>query len=196
MNVKIFIQLIIFLIIIIFLFFFIKNTFFQKETIINLDSENLNNAEEFNKTEETNNIIENLNYKSIDNNGNEYSLNAKSGKTSEEDKNILILNEVSGTIKRKNKPDIEIYADFAKYNSKNFNTFFYQNVFGLFKENKISSGNLDLLFNEDLVIMYNNISYINPDLKGMADEIRLNLKNGDIIVKMFDNQKKIRINKN
>ena len=90
--------------------------------------------------------------------GNEYILNAKYGEESKEDSNIIILKQVLGTIKLKNKSDIEIKSDFAKYNSITFDTNFYENVLGFFEESKISSDNLDLFFKNNKAIMYNNMT--------------------------------------
>ena len=149
MNVKTTIQILIFIIIIVFLYFFIKKTFLEeRKDIVNLDL-NKDQIIEEKKTgteKNENNIIENLNYISIDAEGNEYILNAEYGKESIEDSNIIILEKVVGIIKLKDKSQIEIKSDFAKYNSITFDTKFYQNVLGFYEESKISSNNLDLFF--------------------------------------------------
>tara|TARA_B100001540_G_scaffold308299_1_gene322793 strand:- start:89 stop:694 length:606 start_codon:yes stop_codon:yes gene_type:complete len=201
MNVKSAIQLLIFFLIIIFIYFFIKNTFLKEEkNIVNLDlNSDLNKEKTIKeiKTEKNENtIIENLNYISIDAKGNEYILNAKYGKESKEDPNIIILEHVVGTIKLKDKSNIEINSDFAKYNSITFDTNFYENVLGFYEESKISSDNLDLFFKDNKAIMYNNIKYLDKNTTANADEILFNLLNGDVNIKMFDKKKKIQINKN
>ena len=53
-------------------------------------------------------------------------MNAKYGKESPEDPDIIILEKVVGWIKLKNKSNIEIKSDFAKYNAITFDTKFYQ----------------------------------------------------------------------
>jgi len=197
MNVKTTIQLLIFFLIIIFVFFFIKNTFLKEQkVIVNLDLNKDKIIEEIETEKNQNNIIENLNYISIDAKGNEYILNAKYGEESKEDPNIIILKQVEGTIKLKNKSDIEIKSDFAKYNSITFDTNFYENVLGFFEESKISSDNLDLFFKNNKGIIYNNIKYLDIDTSANADEISFNLLNGDVNIKMFDKKKKIQIIKN
>ena len=197
MNVKTAIQLLIFLLIVFFIFFFIKNTFLKEQKdIVNLDLNKDKIVEEIKTEKNQNNIIENLNYISIDAKGNEYILNAKYGEESKEDTNIIILKQVVGTIKLVNKPDIEIKSDFAKYNSLTFDTNFYENVLGSFKESKITSDNLDLFFKNNRAIMYNNIEYLDRDTAANADEISFNLLNGDVNIKMFDKKEKIQIIKN
>ena len=198
MNVKTIIQLLIFLLIIIFVYFFIKNTFLkEQQNIVDLDQNKKDEVVEEVKAEKDEiNIIENLNYISIDAEGNEYILNAKYGKESLEDSNIIVLENVVGVIKLSGKSNIEIKSDFAKYNSINFDTNFYENVLGFFEESKVSSDNLDLFFKDNRAIMYNNIKYLDNDTVANADEISFNLSNGDVNIKMFDKNKKIQISKN
>ena len=197
MNAKTIIQLLIFFLIIIFIYFFIKNTFLKEQkNIVNLDQNEVKNTEEIKIEKDETNIIENLNYISIDAEGNEYILNAKYGKESPEDPDIIILEKVVGWIKLKNKSNIEIKSDFAKYNAITFDTKFYQNVLGFFEESKVSSDNFDFFFKNNKAIMYNNIKYFDKDTKANADEISFNLLNGDVNIKMFDKKEKIRIIKN
>ncbi len=197
MNVKTAIQLLIFLLMGIFIFFFIKNTFlkYQKD-IVYLDLNKDKAIEKIETEKNENTIIENLNYVSIDAKGNEYILNAKYGEESKEDSNIILLKQVVGKIKLKNKSDIEIKSDFAKYNSITFDTNFYENVIGFFEESKVSSDNLDLFFKNNKAIMYNNIKYLDRNTTANADEISFNLLNGDVNIRMFDKKKKIQIIKN
>jgi len=197
MNVKSFIQLLILLILVIFLFFFIKNTFFTtNQNIVDLDSEKKSEIAQLDLDQNLSNIIVNLSYKSVDANGNEYFLNADSGETSKEDVNIVVLKKVKAIIKLKNKSNIYIYSDFAKYNSENYNTFFYKNVRGDYENNNIICDNLDLLIKDNLAILYNNINIIGNDSSANADQIVLNLLNGNIDIKMFDEKKKIKVTKN
>ena len=197
MNVKTTIQLIIFLLMVIFIYFFVKNTFLKEQKdIVNLDLNKDEIIDEIAEERTENNIIENLDYISIDAKGNEYILSAKYGKESIEDSNIIILEQVVGTIKLINRSDIEIKSDFAKYNSITFDTSFYENVLGFFEESKISSDNFDLFFKKHKAIMYNNIKYLDKNTVANADEISFNLLNGDVNIKMFDKKKKIQIIKN
>ena len=197
MNVKTAIQLLIFLLMGIFIFFFIKNTFLKhQKDIVYLDLNKDKAIEKIETEKNENTIIENLNYVSIDAKGNEYILNAKYGEESKENSNIILLKQVVGKIKLKNKSDIEIKSDFAKYNSITFDTNFYENVFGFFEESKVSSDNLDLFFKNNKAIMYNNIKYLDRNTTANADEISFNLLNGDVNIRMFDKKKKIQIIKN
>ena len=196
MNVKSAIQLLILIVLVIFLFFFIKNTFFTTDqNIVNLD-EKKDEINQLDIDKNLTNIIVNLSYRSIDSNGNEYLLNADSGETTKEDANIVILKKVKATIKLKNKSHIYIYSEFAKYNSKNFNTFFYENVRGDYENNNITCDNLDLLIKDNLAILYSNVKIMSNNSSADADQIILNLLNGNIDIKMFDKKEKIKIIKN
>mgnify|MGYP001476390886 FL=1 len=197
MNVKTIIQILILILIAAFIFFFINNTFQKEEkNIVNLDLNKEEIIKEIDTEKNDSNIIENLNYISIDAKGNKYILSAEYGKESMEDSNIIILEQVAGTIKLINRSDVEIKSEFAKYNSVTFDTSFYGNVSGFFEESKIYSDNLDLFFKNNKAIMYNNIKYFDKSAKVNADEIIFNLLNGDVNIKMFDKNEKIQIIKN
>ena len=199
MNVKTIVQLLIFFVIIIFLYFFIKNTFFTddiKVTNVDLDGKEKNILEITNseKESEESNIIKNLYYKSIDEAGNQYVLEAESGEKVE-NKNFLKLYKVRAQIKLVNKSIILINSDFANYDSITFETNFYQNINGSYDDNKFLSENLDLLFKDNKAIMYNNIKFYNKAIDANADEIVFDLLNGNVNINMFDKNEKIIIKK-
>jgi|TARA_B100000929_G_scaffold290213_1_gene283076 hypothetical protein len=191
MNIKTAIQIFIFLLIIISLYLFIKMTFLsEKQEIIDLDLEKKEvKAEKIDIKESSGNIIENIDYKSIDANGNEYNLHASRGEISNDNENIIILKNVSGELRLKDKPNIYIKSDYAKYNSLNFDTYFYQNVSGFFENKKIYSDNFDLLFKDNKAMIYNNIKFLDINIEGSADKIKLDLLTGDIIITMREKEK-------
>ena len=157
---------------------------------MNLDLEDKEvQVEKIDIKENRGDTVENINYKSVDANGNEYNLYASSGEISEDNENIIILKNVSGELQFKGKSNVYIKSDFAKYNSLNFDTYFYKNVLGSFENKKIYSDNLDLLFKDNKAMMYNNINFLDSNIEGNADKIKLNLLTGDIIITMLDKQK-------
>ena len=162
----------------------------EKQEIIDLDLEKKEvKAEKIDIKESSGNIIENIDYKSIDANGNEYSLHASRGEISNDNENIIILKNVSGELRLKDKPNIYIKSDYAKYNSLNFDTYFYQNVSGFFENKKIYSDNFDLLFKDNKAMIYNNIKFLDINIEGSADKIKLDLLTGDIIITMREKEK-------
>ena len=185
------IQILIILLIILISYLVLNIYFFDKKDISDLDlNENLV-IEEDNLNFD--NVIENLEYKSSDNSGNNYIIKAKKGKVNFEKENLLILEDVYGEIKLVGKSTIYIYSNFAQYNRNNFDTRFYQNVLVNYEDKRFNCDNLDLFFKDNFGSMYNNIVFVDEDTQINADQVNMNLLNGDINIKMFQEEKKIKI---
>ena len=185
------IQILIILLIILISYLVLNIYFFDKKDISDLDlNENL-------VIEEDNlnfvNVMENLEYKSSDKSGNNYIIKAKKGKVNLEKENLLILEDVYGEIKLVGKSTIYIYSNFAQYNRNNFDTRFYQNVLVNYEDKRFNCDNLDLFFKDNFGSMYNNIVFVDEDTQINADQVNMNLLNGDINIKMFQEEKKIKI---
>ena len=185
------IQILIILLIILISYLVLNIYFFDKKDISDLDlNENLV-IEEDNLNFD--NVMENLEYKSSDNSGNNYIIKAKKGKVNFEKENLLILEDVYGEIKLVGKSTIYIYSNFAQYNRNNFDTRFYQNVLVNYEDKRFNCDNLDLFFKDNFGSMYNNIVFVDEDTQINADQVNINLLNGDINIKMFQEEKKIKI---
>ena len=184
------IQILIILLIILISYLVLNIYFFDKKDISDLDlNENL-------VIEEDNlnfvNVMENLEYKSSDRSGNNYIIKAKKGKVNLEKENLLILEDVYGEIKLVGKSTIYIYSNFAQYNKNNFDTRFYQNVLVNYEDKRFNCDNLDLFFKDNFGSMYNNIVFVDENTQINADQVNMNLLNGDINIKMFQEEKKIK----
>jgi len=185
------IQILIILLIILISYLVLNIYFFDKKDISDLDlNENLV-IEEDNLNFD--NVMENLEYKSSDKSGNNYIIKAKKGKVNLEKENLLILEDVYGEIKLVGKSTIYIYSSFAQYNRNNFDTRFYQNVLVNFEDKRFNCDNLDLFFKDNFGSMYNNIVFVDENTQINADQVNMNLLNGDINIKMFQEEKKIKI---
>lgn len=185
------IQILIILLIILISYLVLNIYFFDKKDISDLDlNENLV-IEEDNLNFD--NVMENLEYKSSDKSGNNYIIKAKKGKVNFEKENLLILEDVYGEIKLVGKSTIYIYSNFAQYNRNNFDTRFYQNVLVNFEDKRFNCDNLDLFFKDNFGSMYNNIVFVDENTQINADQVNINLLNGDINIKMFQEEKKIKI---
>lgn len=185
------IQILIILLIILISYLVLNIYFFDKKDISDLDlNENLV-IEEDNLNFD--NVMENLEYKSSDKSGNNYIIKAKKGKVNLEKENLLILEDVYGEIKLVGKSTIYIYSNFAQYNRNNFDTRFYQNVLVNYEDKRFNCDNLDLFFKDNFGSMYNNIVFVDEDTQINADQVNINLLNGDINIKMFQEEKKIKI---
>ena len=185
------IQILIILLIILISYLVLNIYFFDKKDISDLDfNENLV-IEEDNLNFD--NVMENLEYKSSDKSGNNYIIKAKKGKVNFEKENLLILEDVYGEIKLVGKSTIYIYSNFAQYNRNNFDTRFYQNVLVNYEDKRFNCDNLDLFFKDNFGSMYNNIVFVDENTQINADQVNMNLLNGDINIKMFQEEKKIKI---
>ena len=185
------IQILIILLIILISYLVLNIYFFDKKDISDLDlNENLV-IEEDNLNFD--NVMENLEYKSSDKSGNNYIIKAKKGKINPKKENLLILEDVHGEIKLLGKSTIYIYSNFAQYNRNNFDTRFYQNVLVNFEDKRFNCDNLDLFFKDNFGSMYNNIVFVDENTQINADQVNMNLLNGDINIKMFQEEKKIKI---
>ena len=185
------IQILIILLIILISYLVLNIYFFDKKDISDLDlNENLVIKED---NLNLDNVMENLEYKSSDKSGNNYIIKAKKGKVNLEKENLLILEEVYGEIKLVGKSTIYIYSNFAQYNRNNFDTRFYQNVLVNYEDKRFNCDNLDLFFKDNFGSMYNNIIFVDENTQINADQVNMNLLNGDINIKMFQEEKKIKI---
>ena len=105
-------------------------------------------------------LIEDLKYLSTDKEGNEYKIEAKKGNIDKDNPDIIYLENVIAVISLKNSEYISIKSNFAKYNSKNFNTLFNDTVSVDYGDHLLSSNFLDLSFENNLVSIYDNVRYI------------------------------------
>ncbi len=185
------IQILIILLIILISYLVLNIYFFAEKDISDLDlNENLA-IEEDNLN--LDNLMENLEYKSSDKFGNNYTIKAKKGKVNIEKENLLILEDVYGEIKLVGKSTIYIYSNFALYNRNNLDTRFYEKVLVNFEDKKFNCDNLDLFFKDNFGSMYNNVTFVDENTQINADQVNMNLLNGDINIEMFQEEKKIKI---
>ena len=89
---------------------------------------------------------------------------------------------------------IEIFADKAIYNTINYNTEFVGNVLVVEGENKITSNNLDFIFDKNLITIYNNVKYKGYNKFLTADKVDINLLNHKVNVYMYDKMNKVKAN--
>ena len=197
MNNKSLIQILALILIIVSIYFvgtklFLKEPYLADNKIENIEFSTERPADLDNEVTELN-LIESLQYKSIDSLGNEYVINCESALSSIDDENVLNLKKVSAVIYIKNKPPIFIDSDFAIYNKNSFNTNFYGNVKVINNITKILSENLDLIYEDNLVNLYNIKEIFYDKTKLIADNVKFDLLTKDININMNDKNKKIGI---
>ena len=148
------------------------------------------------KTEETKdsfNIIENINYSSFDNEGNRYLIEAKTGEINQNNFDKIKMSYVYAKITFVNQEIIEIVSNYAYYDRETSETLFYDEVLSSYLDHKISSNELQLLFDDKLVKIKDNVVYISEEGRLEADKVLLNLINKKAQISMNDNEEKIKI---
>ena len=194
MNKKTLLQLFLLLIVfsIVLIFFF---TYFYEQPEKNKLIENKNPLSNQNLTEDkdASSIIKNIKYLSFDSVGNKYEVNAKTGQIKDYNSEIIYMKNVNAKINFMNAKPINITASFATYNTKNYNTYFSKNINMSYLEHKIECEKLDLLFSNNLALLYDNIIYTNLKTKLFADRLEINLITKNTKISMNNKNKKIKM---
>ena len=140
------------------------------------------------------NIISDLSYKNIDHKGNIFNINSKITKIFEDKKDLNFMEVVVCRIFLLDGSVIEIFSDKAIYNTINYNTEFVGNVHVVEDENKITSNNLDFIFDKNLITIYNDVKYKGYNKFLTADKVDINLLNHKVNVYMYDKMSKVKAN--
>ena len=135
------------------------------------------------------NTVKEIIYESFDSNGNNYIINSDSGTFSDNNKEEILMTNVTALIVLKNGNKITLKSKNAKYNTQNSNTRFFYDVELDYLNHKINSDNIDIFFTESKLEAYNNLVYRNSDINLMADKVELDLLTKNTKIFMFDNSK-------
>ena len=166
--------------------------FFKYFKKTNVEVNLMGNIEQPLNTNES--LIEDLKYLSTDKEGNEYKIEAKKGNIDKDNPDIIYLENVIAIISLKNSEQISIKSNFAKYNSKNFNTLFNDAVIVDYEDNLLSSNFLDLSFEDNLVSIYDNVQYLSGFSSLSADRAEIDILNKKTKIFMKDPNNKVQIN--
>ncbi len=189
MNKKIIIQSILFFIIILFIGLFIF------KFLVETEAKN-NKAKKIELSTDTNknfsNIIENIEYKSNDNRGNQYIIKAKYGEIVNENSDLLLMSDVEAIIIFSDYEKVTITSSGAIYNIINYDTNFKENITIKYAEHNMTSNNADLLFKDHRVKIYNDINYNNLNTDFFADVMEIDLLTKKLKIYMNSQNKKIK----
>ena len=169
------------------LFFVTYVKFFKKNEIIETEVQTSTD------TLYNSNIIENVNYVSKDNDGNEYIINAYQGEIDYSNSNIIYLTNVKALIKLNNSENITITSNYGKYNSENYDTIFSKNVIINYMDNKITGEYLDFSLERNSLIISRDIIYTNLENILKADVLEMDIKTKDTKIFMYEDTKKVNI---
>ena len=203
---KIFFQVSLLCIIFVISFLFYNSYFLENKSIAkkknNSEDNKINTLEVINnnqplnsdENEIKNNQIKNLLYKVDYAESGKYEIKAKLSKLNyvggvEE----VSMSDVSAFIVDKNANRIDIKSDTALLNSATYNTSFSGAVNIKYLDNIITSNKLDFNFEENFILISENILYKNINTKIKADNVKINLLTKEIQVFMNNSQDKIEL---
>ena len=181
--------LMVLIIILISLWFYLKyftNNFedVKKTQVIEKIDKNQNN---------TSTYVDDISYVSTDINGNKYQITAKQAEIKIENADIMFLTDVVAFIFIKDSDTVKITSNFGKYNTKNSDTIFSENVIVVYPGHKITGEYLDFSFLTNLGVFSTNVIYTGDKTNGFADKIEINLTTKDTKIFMNDTGKKVLI---
>ena len=189
MNKKILLQIVLLSVAIILSLAIYKIYFEKKEKNINNLSES-NNKSQIQNT--NTNIIKNLEYLAYSALGNKYKILAKEGAINKNNPDLINMTDVTAEIYISDLNPIIIKSNYAKYNSQNYDTHFFDNVDVNYVDHKIICKNLNFLFEKNLVIFSDSIVYTNLQNKIEADRLEIDLITKNSKIFMNDESKKIK----
>jgi len=138
-------------------------------------------------------LIEDLKYLSTDKEGNEYKIEAKKGNIDKDNPDIIYLENVTAIVSLQNSDSISIKSEFAKYNTKNFDTLFNNSVSIDYGEHNLKSEFLDLSFENSSISLYDNVHYVSGVSSLKADKAEIDLLNKKTKIFMENPTKKVQI---
>ena len=139
----------------------------------------------------TSTYINDINYVSKDVKGNRYQITAKQAEIKAENSDVMFLRDVVAFIFIKDSDTVKITSNFGKYNSKNYDTIFSENVIVIYPGHKITGEYLDFSFLNNLGIFNTNVIYNGEKTNLFADKIEINLTTKDTKIFMNDTGKKV-----
>ena len=186
---KRYIQLFLIFLLILISFFFYKKYFYKDY----IDEKQEKGGKEI-LIENENNLIKNLRYDVKFDNNTQYSITAELSEIFYKDNiEFVRMQTVFAKFVDEENVSIVIVSDNAIYNNSNYNTKFSNNVNITYLDNEITSQNLDLNFEENVVTIYNGVIY--EGLQGLlkADNVTIDLITKEINVFMNDSKNKVKI---
>ena len=127
----------------------------------------------------TSTFINDINYVSTDLRGNEYQITAKLAEIKVENSDLMFLTDVIAFVFIKDKDTVKITSNFGKYNTKNYDTIFSENVIVIYPGHKVTGEYLDFSFLTNLGIFTTNVIYTGEKTNLFADKMEMNLTTKD-----------------
>ena len=177
-----------------FLLILISFFFYNKYFKINDKDGNQESKKKEILIENQNNLIKNLRYNVKFDNNTQYSITADLSEIFyEDDIEFVRMQTVFAKFIDEENLSLIISSDNAIYNNSNYNTKFSNNVKITYLNNEITSQNLNLNFEENVVTIYNDVIY--EGLQGLlkADNVVINLITKEINLFMNNSKNKVKV---
>ena len=130
--------------------------------------------------------INDINYTSTDIRGNKYQITAKLAEIKIKNADLMFLSDVVAFVFIKDKNTVKITSNFGKYNTKNYDTIFSENVIVVYPGHKVTGEYLDFSFSTNLGIFTTNVIYTAAKTNLFADIMEMNLTTKDTKIFMND----------
>ena len=145
-------------------------------------------------SENSNNLIKNLKYNVNFENNTSYTITALESELFYEKGNeIVLMKNVEAIFVNSDNEFLKITSKNARYNNFSYNTVFENQIKIEYLTNFITSEKLTLNFEENVVIISDNIVYEGLQGIGKADNIKINLLTKNIEISMNNSKEKIEI---
>ena len=187
MDKKTYIQItlvVLILVIITFVYFDYFRSSGDKSTI------NSENSSSENLVKGSDDLISDMSYFSVDNNGNRYEIFSEYGVLNQ-GSNLILMEKVNAIVYLSNDEKVLISSNKANYNDDNNDTTFSGSVKMIYGEHIINSENLDLSFNDQTAILYDSVKYKSNLSKLNADRIFIDFLNKNTKIQMNDEKNNI-----
>jgi len=135
------------------------------------------------------NSFENVEYNGVYSLNNDFKVKSKKAYISNEEPDIVIMQNMKVTIYMNDGRIIVITSDKGKYNKVTFDCFFIDNVEASDEEIVIRAQNLDLLATSDIATVYNDVLLINENGSLKADKVKYDFETKHYHISMFNNEK-------
>ena len=153
-------------------------------------STNLENSSSEKLVKGNEDLISEMSYFSVDNNGNRYEIFSKYGILNE-GSDLILMEKVNAIVYLSNDEKVLINSDKANYNDDNNDTTFSGSVKMVYGEHIIKSENLNLSFKDQTAILYDSVKYESNLSKLNADRIFIDFLNKNTKIQMNDEKNNI-----
>jgi LPS export ABC transporter protein LptC len=142
------------------------------------------------------NLLKNIQYNYNDNKGNNYEINAESGKIRLKNSDLIYMTNVTAYINLNNHETITINSDYANFNNKSYETKFIENVLIIQENQQITSEELYFSLEDNIILISKEVTFNKPGFNLKADKVEIDLITKNSKIFMDDKNKKIIVLKN